>query len=112
MRAYYAPMMNTVVTKATTESKPKRRMIFYPMYMLREKFYGWQSTGIETFRLELSDFVSLCGGGSPGAIADGAAGLRAIEIAQAIYRSSGETRGIPITGALADPAVEYAGNLP
>ncbi len=82
------------------------------MNMLKEKFLGWQSTAIETFRLELSDFISLVRGGSAGCIADGAAGLRAIEIAQAIYRSSGETRGIPITGALADPAVEYAGNLP
>ncbi|MBA3609557.1 MAG: Gfo/Idh/MocA family oxidoreductase, partial [Chthoniobacterales bacterium] len=59
VRAFYAPMMNMVITKSTGDGKSRRRRIFYPMNMLKEKFLGWQSTAIETFRLELSDFISL-----------------------------------------------------
>ena len=58
------------------------------MITIKEKLFGWQSTVVETFRHELEDFITLCQGGTAGCIADGTAGLRAVEIADAIYRSS------------------------
>ncbi len=87
VRAYYAPMMNLLIQKST-KSKLRRRFLFYPMNALREKLFGWQSTVVETFRHELADFITLCQGGAAPCIADGTAGLRAVEIADAIYRSS------------------------
>ena len=94
VRAYYAPMMNLLIQKPTAGSKPRRRFLFYPMNALREKLFGWQSTVIETFRQELTDFIALSRDGKPGQIADGYAGLRAVEIANAVYRSSVEKRSI------------------
>jgi hypothetical protein len=96
VRAYYAPMMNLLIQKPTARSKPRRRFLFYPMNALREKLFGWQSTVIETFRQELSDFIALSRDGEPGQIADGYAGLRAVEIANAVYRSSVEKRQITL----------------
>jgi predicted dehydrogenase len=97
VRAYYAPMMNLLIEKPTAESKPRRRFLFYPMNAIREKLFGWQSTVIETFRQELTDFIALSRGGEPGRIADGYAGLRAVEIANAVYRSSVENRQITLS---------------
>lgn len=98
VRAYYAPMMNLLIAKPTAESKPRRRFLFYPMIALREKLFGWQSTVIETFRQELTDFITLSHDGASDRIADGYAGLRAVEIANAIYRSSAERCVVRITG--------------
>ena len=97
VRAYYAPMMNLLIEKATADSKPRRRFLFYPMNAVREKLFGWQSTVIETFRQELTDFIALSRGDEPNRIADGHAGLRAVEIANAVYRSSAEQRVITLT---------------
>jgi predicted dehydrogenase len=97
VRAYYAPMMNLLIQKPTARSKPRRRFLFYPMNALREKLFGWQSTVIETFQQELTDFISLSRGGEPGRIADGYAGLRAVEIANAVYRSSVEKQQITLS---------------
>ena len=97
VRAYYAPMMNLLIQKPTPESKSRRRFLFYPMITIKEKLFGWQSTVVETFRHELGDFVILCQGGSAGQIADGAAGLRAVEISNAIYRSSEQGCGITLS---------------
>lgn len=96
VRAYYAPMMNLLIQKQTADNKPRRRFLFYPMNAIREKLFGWQSTVIETFRQELTDFIALSRAGEPGRIADGRAGLRAVEIANAIYTSSVERRQITI----------------
>jgi len=90
VRAYYAPMMNLLIEKPAAGSKARRRFLFYPMNALREKFFGWQSTVINTFQQELTDFIALSCGGKPRQIADGYAGLRAVEIANAVYRSSAE----------------------
>ena len=99
VRAYYAPMMNLLIQKPTPASKSRRRFLFYPTNALKEKLFGWQSTVIETFRQELTDFVSLSRGGEPGLIAGGQDGLRAVEIADAVYRSSGEGRKILLSPA-------------
>ncbi|MFN2507472.1 MAG: Gfo/Idh/MocA family protein [Chthoniobacterales bacterium] len=95
VRAFYAPMMNMLITKEAAESTPRRRFKFYPAITMKEKLFGWQDTVVETFRQEISEFMALCGGGRAEQIADGRAGLRAVEIANAIYRSSAE--GQPIT---------------
>ncbi len=97
VRAYYAPMMNLLIEKQTADSKPRRRFLFYPRNAVREKLFGWQSTVIETFRQELTDFIALSRDGDPGRIADGYAGFRAVEIANAVYSSSVEGRQITLS---------------
>ena len=98
VKAVYAPMMNISIAKKAARDKARRQFRFYPMTTIREKLFGWQSTVIETFRRELTDFVTLCQGGGAGSIADGVAGLRAVQIADAIYRSSEKRCSITIAG--------------
>ena len=97
VRAYYAPMMNLLITQDKPGGRRKRTVRFYPMTMLREKFIGWQSSVIQMFRQEFTDFVRLTRG-KESAIADGVAGLRAVEIANAVYRSSKEHIAIRLAG--------------
>jgi len=59
---------------------------------------GWQSTVIQTFKEELTDFMRLANGaGGQYVIADGNAGLRAVEIANAVYRSTEERTPIQLS---------------
>ncbi|MGE0470187.1 MAG: Gfo/Idh/MocA family protein [Nitrospira sp.] len=97
VRAYYAPMMNLLITQDKPGGRRKRAVRFYPMTILREKFTGWQSSVIQMFRQEFTDFVRLTRG-EQSAIADGVAGFRAVEIANAVYRSSKEHRAIRLAG--------------
>lgn len=87
-RASYAPMMSTLVTMDRPGGARKTRRNFYPGLILREKLKGWQSTAAQTLAEEMSDFIALTQGRAGGRIASGACGLRAIEIAQAVYASS------------------------
>jgi hypothetical protein len=50
---------------------------------------------VKALHQELIDFVGLCKG-RQGAIADGFAGFRAVEIANAIYRSTEERRAVSL----------------
>jgi predicted dehydrogenase len=85
--AYYAPMLGLVVQLDRPGGAAKRRVSLYPRLNLREKFRGWQSTVIRTFVEEFRDFRGLIDG-RPGTIATGFDGFRAVEIADAVRRSS------------------------
>lgn len=87
-RASYAPMMSMIVTMDRPGGARKTRRNFYPQLILREKLRGWQSTAAQTLAEEMADFIALTRGRDGGRIADAAAGLRAVEIAQAVYASS------------------------
>ena len=97
VRAYYAPMMHVLISMDKPGGVRRRSRSFYPLNIIKEKLFGWQGTVIETFRQELTDFISLAGGGPPGSIADGFAGFRAIEIANAVYRSTAEQKSVGLT---------------
>lgn len=94
-RAWYAPMMSMIVTMDRPGGARKARRNFYPGLILREKLLGWQSTAARTLAEEMADFIALARGGPGGRIACGACGLRAVEIAQAVYASS--DGGSPVT---------------
>ncbi len=88
-RAYYAPMMSTVITMDKPGGKRNVKRNFYPAAMFREKFKGWQSTVIQTFVEEIADFIALTRGEQPsGYIAQAEDGYRVAEIANAVYESS------------------------
>jgi len=90
VRGYYAPMFNLLVTSDRPGGRRKRTMKFYPEIILREKFRSWTSTALESFREELADFLRMCAGERDVVLADGVAGVRAVEIAHAVYRSTEE----------------------
>lgn len=89
-RASYGPMMATAVRMERPGGPARRERKLYPWIAVREKLRGWQSTVRNTFEQELRDFLGLLEG-KPGSIADGVAGLRAVEIAHAV-RASSESR--------------------
>ena len=99
-KAYYAPMRFELVYMDKPGGKPTKKTNFFPNLILKEKLKGWQSTTIQTFIEELTDFMKSTEQiNGKYIIADGFSGLRAVEIADAVYRSSEER--MPIT--LMDP---------
>ena len=87
-RAYYAPMMATVIRLDKPGGNKSVERHFYPKAILREKVKGWQSTVIGTFIEELADFVAAARGHlHSGRLAVAVDGLRAVQIAQATYAS-------------------------
>ena len=94
-RASYAPMFSMAVHLDELGAMRRRRYSLYPRVYVREALQGWTSTVRVAFTEELQDFARLASGQSTATIADGIAGLRAVEIAHAVYTSS-ETRQ-PVT---------------
>ncbi len=95
VRGYYAPMFNMLITRSSHGAR-KRAFKLYPEVMLREKIRGWTSTALLSFQEELADFVRLTRGERNLTIADGFAGLRAIEIANAVYQSTLAGAPVPL----------------
>ena len=93
VRGSYGPMRNMLVYKKSPGGGFRRKLNFYPKNIILEKLLGWQWTAEKSFRRELEDFVRLTEGRSE-VIADGFAGLRVVEIASAIYRSTEEKQSI------------------
>jgi predicted dehydrogenase len=88
-RAYYAPMMATIVRMDRPGGKRSVERRFFPGSILREKLRGWQSTAVQTFLEEFDDFAAaVAGQQGSGRIALAADGLRAVQIAHAVYNSS------------------------
>ena len=98
-RAYYAPMMATVVRLDKPGGKRSVERRFYPKTILREKIKGWQSTVIQAFVEELADFVAAARGEpQSGRLAVGTDGLRAIQIAHATYASESSRDCVRLPG--------------
>lgn len=88
-RAYYAPMMATLITLDKPGGRRRIHRRFFPVNIFRERLWGWQSTTIQTFVEELADFKALASGAAgSGRLATGWDGLRAVEAAHAIYQSN------------------------
>jgi predicted dehydrogenase len=94
VRAYYAPMFNLLITQDRPGGPRRRQLKFYPEIILREKLKGWQTTTYVSFQEELADFLLMVRGDRV-PLADGWSGLRAVEIAHAVYQSS--ATGSPVT---------------
>jgi predicted dehydrogenase len=102
VRGYYAPMFNLLVTQPEPGGPRKKVRRFYPEIMVREKLRSWESTALKSFEDEWQDFLRMIRG-EPGNNADGMAGLRAVEIAHAVYQSSRSREAVHL------PAPETAG---
>jgi predicted dehydrogenase len=69
----------------------------YPEIALREKLRSWHTTALLAFKGELDDFVARVAGRPSARLADGYAGLRAVEVADAVRQSTrrGEVVRLP-----------------
>jgi predicted dehydrogenase len=94
VRAAYAPMRNTLITMDRPGGAARKQERYYPQIAVREKLFTWKTTALQSFREELDDFLALAAGRRDLTIADGYAGLRAAEVAEAV-RASGAT-GTPV----------------
>jgi len=93
VRGYYAPLFNLLVTQDKPGGRRKKTHHFYPENIVREKLKGWQSTTLISFHQELADFLRMIDGQKV-PLADGWAGVRAVEIANAVYESTAS--GLPV----------------
>lgn len=91
VRGFYAPMQNLLITHERPGAPRKKVKKYYPEIMVREKLKSWTSTALLSFKDELADLLRRLQGDAGLALADGYAGLRAVEIAAAV-RASTETR--------------------
>jgi predicted dehydrogenase len=64
--------------------------------LVREKLKSWTSTALLSFEEELADFLRMINGETV-PLADGFAGFRAVEIANAVYQSTVESRAIALS---------------
>ena len=71
----------------------KKRFQLYPRVNLMEKIKDWKWTVVQTFLDEFRDFRRLIEG-ERGSIAEGFDGFRALEMAQAVYRSVADGRSV------------------
>jgi predicted dehydrogenase len=95
VRAQYAPMLNLIVKHEKPGARRKRSYKLYPEIALREKLKGWETTTRITFDEELADFLKMIAGEKV-RLADARAGVLAIEVAQAVYRSTRERRTVTL----------------
>lgn len=94
VRGYYAPMSNLLVTQDKPGGPRKKTRKLYPEIMVREKLKSWTSTALLSFEDELVDFLRMTRGERTN-LADGLAGFRAVEMANAVYQST--RSGQPVT---------------
>jgi predicted dehydrogenase len=101
VRAAYAPMSNLLIAN-TTRGKLRKVRKFYPGIMLREKLRSWQTTALLSFQEELEGFLKMIGGDYDVALADGHAGLRTVEVSEAVRLSSktGQPVDLPNIGRM------------
>ena len=92
-------MNNLLITQDRPGARRKTVRKLYLGSQVREKLRSWQSTTLLSFSEELEDFLGMCRGQENLRIADGLAGLRAIE-----------SRGGRQTEAPA-PALRFSSNL-
>lgn len=97
VQASYGPMMNTLISTDSNGRRHKKTK-FYPTIIIQEKLMGWQKTIEKSFQLEMDDFAAYCQdetNNSP--LADGHAGFRAVEIANAVYESTDSRQAVSLS---------------
>lgn len=105
VRGFYAPMQNLLITQDRPGGARKKKRMFYPEIMLRERLKSWHSTALLSFEGELRDFLAMTEGRTDVPLADGYAGLRSVEVAAAVRQStrSGEVVRLPVLGRMGRP---------
>jgi predicted dehydrogenase len=87
VRASYPPMLTQVVWVDQLGGQPRRRIHLFPRLQVIERLRSYRWTGLQSFMLELTAF-SRKAAGEESPIAVGRDGLKAVQIAHAVYRTS------------------------
>lgn len=103
VRGSYAPMQNMLIMRNEADGSMRKTRRFYPEIMVREKLKSWKSTALISFHEELRDFLKMAAGDVKVPLADGYAGLRSLEVAQAVRESTSAAQLIklPALGRMA-----------
>lgn len=94
VRGGYAPMQNLLITQDKPGGRRTRQVRRYPEIAIREKLFSWKTTALISFKEELRDFIKLTEGKRDVVIADGYAGLRAVEVAAAVKTSTASRQSV------------------
>jgi predicted dehydrogenase len=97
VRGAYAPMHNLLLTQSKPGGQTTKTVKRYFDIAVREKLKSWKTTALISFAEELADFIKLTQGATGLRIADGYAGMRAIEIAAAVYESTKTNKAITLS---------------
>ena len=102
VRGAYAPMQSMMITQDSPGGRRTTHRHNYPDIIVREKLLSWHDTALRSFREELRDFLALAAGDTTVRIADGYAGLRAAQVAEAVRKSAetGEAVHLPVLGRM------------
>ena len=89
VHAAYSPMRAVIGTVGEAGGRARKRALTFPLFQVRERLRGHAWTTAETFRREFADLATAIRNGRR-PFADGYDGLRASEMAAAVYRSARE----------------------
>ncbi len=89
VRASYPPMLTVWGTLRGPGERAKKRYEIFPLLQVQERLRSWRWTIVRSFVAELRALVSDLGSGRT-STATGRDGLRALQMAHAVYRSSQE----------------------
>lgn len=87
VKASYPPMLAIWGTTPKPGIRARRRYEVFPGFQIRERLRGWEWTIVQSFVQELRDFTAGVRSGRS-ASASGRDGLRAMQLAHAVYRAS------------------------
>jgi predicted dehydrogenase len=87
VRASYPPMYGDAVWSEKPGGPMRRERFFFPALQIKERLKSYRSTVVASFREEFAGFVHAAQGEATPA-ASGFDGLRAVEIAHAVYQST------------------------
>jgi predicted dehydrogenase len=96
VHAAYSPMRAVIGTVGEAGGRARKRALTFPLFQVRERLRGHAWTTAETFRREFADLAAAIRDGRR-PFADGYDGLRASEMADAVYRSAREGRAVRVT---------------
>jgi predicted dehydrogenase len=94
-RASYPPMMLETAIADAPGGRPRRARDLFPRFQIEERLKSWRWNLVESLAAEMKDFVSAARAGRQPA-SSGVDGLRALEMAHAVYRSSRTGAAVPI----------------
>jgi predicted dehydrogenase len=90
IRAMYPPMLTQVVRVQELGGRPRRKFYLFPRLQVIERLRSYRWTGLQSFMQELAAFARTTRGEQT-PVALGRDGLRSVQVAHAVYRSSTES---------------------
>ncbi len=93
VRAAYPPMRATIGVNHTGGKPARKRHLLFPKFQIQERLYSYWFTSRTTFAREFEDFAKAIRNDKP-VFSSGVDGLRANEMAQAVYESA--RRGVRV----------------